>query len=205
MDGWLFLRGMLIGLSIAAPVGPIGVLVIRRTLAQGWGVGLASGAGVASADALYGCVAGFGLTAISGALLGAQAFVRLAGGLFLCYLGVRTLLAEPAERPAGAAGRTLLSAYASTLLLTITNPLTIISFLAVLASLGVGGGEASYAAALLVVAGVFCGSLLWWLLLSGATSLLRARLSPAALRWVNRVSGAIVLGFGFASLYGIFR
>ena len=204
MDMWLLLRGMLIGLSIAAPVGPIGVLVIRRTLAGGWGAGLASGAGVASADALYGCVAGFGLSAVSGALLGAQTFIRLAGGLFLCYLGVSTLLAKPADRPVDARGGSLLAAYGSTFLLTLTNPLTIISFLAILVSLGMGAGEASYGAALLVVVGVFSGSLLWWLALSGATSLLRARLSPAALRWVNLVSGAVVLGFGVMALVSLF-
>jgi threonine/homoserine/homoserine lactone efflux protein len=204
MDGWLFLRGALIGLSIAAPVGPIGVLVIRRTLAHGWPAGLASGAGVACADALYGCVAGFGLSAISNALLGSQMIIRLVGGLLLCCLGARTLLARPAERAPSAEGRTLLAAYGSTFLLTLTNPLTIIAFLAVLASLG-AGGEASNGAALLVVAGVFSGSLLWWLALSGATSLLRTRLSPAALRWVNWVSGAVVVGFGVVSLTAIGR
>src|SRR5215212_10237986 len=111
MDTSLLLKGLLIGFSIAAPVGPIGVLVIRRTLAEGRIVGLASGLGAATADALYGCIAGFGLTFISGLLISNQLWVRLIGGLFLCYLGVRAFLSAPAERAADAAGSSLLSSY----------------------------------------------------------------------------------------------
>jgi threonine/homoserine/homoserine lactone efflux protein len=203
MDIGLLLRGLLIGFSIAAPVGPIGVLVIRRTLAEGRVAGLATGMGAATADALYGCVAGFGLTAISGLLLENQLWVRLIGGLFLCYLGVRAFLAAPAERAADAPSSSLLGAYVATLGLTLSNPTTILSFVAILAGLGVGVAGGSYGAAALLVLGVFIGSALWWLLLSGGVNLLRLRLTPGALRWVNRASGLIILGFGTLALGSI--
>src|SRR5512147_1604480 len=128
MDTSLFFRGLVVGFSIAAPVGPIGVLCIRRTLANGRISGLVTGLGAATADGMYGCVAGFGLTFISGILIDQQMWLRLFGGLFLCYLGVKTLLSRPAEQEAKAAGTGLLGSYASTFLLTLTNPMTIISF-----------------------------------------------------------------------------
>ena len=200
------LRGLVIGFSIAAPVGPIGVLCIRRTLAFGRLVGLFTGLGAATADFTYGCVAGFGLTAVSGFLLGARLWVHLLGGLFLCYLGMRTLLARPAERPAVAAGTAgttgaagLGGAYVSTVLLTLTNPATILSFAAVFAGLGIAS-TGSYSAATLLVVGVFFGSALWWLLLSGGVSALRGRFDTRALIWVNRLSGAILLAFGLVAL-----
>jgi len=203
MDIGLLLRGLLIGFSIAAPVGPIGVLVIRRTLAEGRVAGLATGMGAATADAIYGCIAGFGLTAISGLLIDNQLWVRLIGGLFLCYLGVRAALAAPAERAADAAGTSLLGAYVATLGLTLTNPATILSFAAIMAGLGIGVAAGGYGAAALLVLGVFAGSALWWLILSGGASLLRLTLMPGALRWVNRASGLILLGFGLLALGSI--
>lgn len=194
----LFLRGLLIGLSIAAPVGPIGVLCIRRTLAEGRVAGLVSGLGAATADMLFGCVAGFGLTFISGVLLEQQLWLRLVGGLFLCYLGVRTLLSRPAEVAATAQGKGLLAAYTSTLFLTATNPLTIFAFAAIYAGLGAAVGN--YGAALTLVSGVFTGSVLWWLLLSGGVSLFRAKFDALSLLWVNRVSGVVIVGFGLFAL-----
>jgi threonine/homoserine/homoserine lactone efflux protein len=203
MDGGLLLKGLIIGFSIAAPVGPIGVLVIRRTLAAGRIVGLASGLGAATADALYGCIAGFGLTFISGLLISNQLWVRLIGGLFLCYVGVRAFLSAPAERAADAAGASLRSSYLATLALTLTNPTTILSFAAILAGLGIGAAGGDYSAAALLVLGVFSGSALWWLLLSSGVSLLRLRLTPAILRWVNRASGTFIMGCGLIALISL--
>ncbi|HKT39551.1 MAG TPA: LysE family transporter [Ktedonobacterales bacterium] len=203
---WLA-RGLLIGLAIAAPVGPIGVLCIRRSLAEGWLTGFLTGMGAATADGFYGGVAAFGLTAISGALVAEQGVIRIAGGLVLCYLGARTLLAKPAIAAASARrGRGLLGAYATTVGLTLTNPATIISFATVFAALGLAGAVGSAVAAPgLLTLGVFLGSACWWLLLSGGVSLLRARLTIGALRWVNRLSGVVLLGFGVAALVsGIF-
>jgi threonine/homoserine/homoserine lactone efflux protein len=203
MDPALFLRGLLIGFSIAAPVGPIGVLVIRRTLAEGRLAGLVTGLGAATADALYGCVAAFGLTFVTSLLVGQQLWVRLIGGLFLCYLGIRAFMAAPAERAAAATGSSLVGAYGSTLLLTLANPATILSFIAVFAGLGLAASSGDYAAASSMVLGVFAGSALWWLLLSGGIGLLRLRLTPGALRWINRASGAILMVFGALALASI--
>ena len=203
MDASLLLKGLLIGFSIAAPVGPIGVLCIRRTLAQGRVVGLVSGLGAASADAVYGCIAGFGLTFISGLLISQQSWLKLIGGAFLCYLGVRTLLAQPAERAAAASGMGLAGAYTSTFFLTLTNPTTILSFVAVFAGLGLASMGGSYAAAAILVLGVFAGSALWWLLLSGGVGLLRARFDTRAMRWVNRISGGVIMAFGLLALVSL--
>jgi threonine/homoserine/homoserine lactone efflux protein len=196
------LRGLAIGFSIAAPVGPIGVLCIRRTLAEGWAPGLVSGLGAATADAIYGCIAGFGLAFISNFLVSQQVWLRLIGGVFLCYLGLKTLLAKPAEQASLGSGNGLLGAYASTFLLTLTNPMTIISFAAIFAGLGLAGASGNYGSAGILVLGVFTGSTLWWLILSGGVGLFRARFNPASLRWVNRISGVIILGFGLFALLG---
>ena len=196
----LVLRGFLLGLAIAAPVGPIGVLCIRRTLAQGRAIGFVSGLGAATADAIYGCIAAFGLTAISALLVRQQDMLRLLGGLFLCYLGVRTLLTRPTDQSAVAKGQGLGGAYFSTLLLTLTNPITILAFVAVFAGLGVGSAGNGYGAAAAIVVGVFLGSSAWWFLLSGGVSLVRDKFDARAMLWVNRISGLIILGFGIAAL-----
>ena len=205
---WLA-RGLLMGFAIAAPVGPIGVLCIRRTLAEGWPTGFLTGLGAATADGFYGGVAAFGLTAISGVLVAEQGVIRVVGGVLLCYLGVRTLLAKPVIEAASASarrGRGLLGAYATTVGLTLTNPATIISFAAIFAGLGLAGAaNGAVAAPGLLTLGVLLGSACWWLLLSGGVSLLRSRLTTSSLRWVNRLSGAVLLGFGVAALVsGIF-
>ncbi len=194
------LCGLLIGFAVAAPVGPIGVLCIRRTLADGRAAGFVSGLGAATADALYGAVAAFGLTAVSGLLLGQATWLRLAGGLFLCGLGVRTFTAAPAREAAPVRGAGLVAAYASTLALTLANPATILSFVALFAGVGAALGTASYATAGALVLGVFLGSAAWWLLLSGGVGWLGRRLAPGALRWVNRGSGLLIGGFGVAAL-----
>ncbi len=196
MDHSFFLRGLAIGFSIAAPVGPIGVLCIRRTLAEGRLCGFASGLGAATADAVYGCVAGFGLTAVSDLLVSQQTGLRLIGGLFLVYLGVKSFFARPAGSAATRNGGALAGAYGSTFLLTLTNPMTILSFAAVFAGLGLGGGATNYAGAALLVLGVFLGSALWWLCLSGGVGLFREELNDDHFRWVNRISGTIIAGFG---------
>jgi threonine/homoserine/homoserine lactone efflux protein len=203
MDYGLFFRGLVIGFSIAAPVGPIGILCIRRTLSDGRSLGLVSGLGAATADALYGCVAGFGLTFISGLLIDQQMWLRLFGGLFLCYLGVKTLFSKPAEQAAKIGGSGLLGAYASTFLLTVTNPLTILSFAAIFAGLGLANTSGNYASAMMLVLGVFLGSASWWLLLSGGVGLFRDRFNTQGLLWVNRISGVIITIFGMIALGGL--
>ena len=194
------MRGALIGLAIAAPVGPIGVLCIRRTLADGRLTGFVSGLGAATADLCYGLIAVLGLTALADLLVGVSFWSRLIGGLFLCYLGFRTLLARPAEQPTAVNGRGLLGAYLSTLFLTLTSPATIIAFTAIFAGLGAGSVADSYLEGVLLASGVSVGSALWWLFLSSTTSMLRSRITPELLRWVNVIAGLIILGFGVLAL-----
>ena len=197
-----FLKGLLVGFSIAAPVGPIGILCIRRTLAHGRAAGFISGLGAATADAMYGAAAGVGLIAITGVLVGGQHWLRLVGGLFLLYLGIRTWRTAEQGGVFSIASDTshgLLGAYASTLALTLTNPMTVLSFAAIFAGLGIASG-AHYASAAALVAGVFCGSALWWLTLSTVVGVLRHHLSTSGVLWVNRASGAIISGFGVQAL-----
>ena len=195
-----FFRGLAIGFAIAAPVGPIGVLCIRRTLADGRLTGLACGLGAATADAGYGAVAGFGLTAVSSLLVRQQTAFQIVGGLFLCCLGIKTFLSRPAGQPAATRNASLTGAYVSTLLLTLTNPMTILSFAAVFAGLGLGSGTEDYVAATFLVSGVFIGSAIWWLLLSGGVGLLRGKLDLQWLPWLNRLSGLVLAVFGLIAL-----
>ena len=200
MDIAFLLRGLVIGFSIAAPVGPIGVLCIRRTLADGRASGLASGLGAATADAVYGCIAGFGLTFLSNFLVNQQTWLRVIGGLFLCYLGARTFLSRPTEQARVAKGIGFARAFASTFFLTLTNPMTIISFAAIFAGLGLASSGGSYLSAAILVSGVFAGSAFWWLILIGGVGIFREKFSRNGMRWVNRVSGAIIAGFGILAL-----
>jgi threonine/homoserine/homoserine lactone efflux protein len=200
MHAVLLTKGIVIGISIAAPVGPIGVLCIRHSLRDGMAMGLISGLGAATADAAYGCVAGFGLTAISGFLLRRQSWIGLIGGALLCYLGVRTFLSMPAKNAAPKAGGTsALSVYASTLVLTLAKPPTLLLFAVVFAAFGVGA-SVDHAAAGFLVLGVFLGSALWWLVLSASVSLVRDRVNTLWVKAVNRVSGAVLTVFGIYAL-----
>ena len=203
MDLSILFRGVVIGFSIAAPVGPRGVLCIRRTLTEGRASGLVSGLGAASADAVYGCIAGFGLTFLSNFLVSRQTELRLAGGLFLLYLAVKTFFAQPAQKAAEVRGHGLLGAYLSTLFLTLTNPMTIISFAAIFAGLGLAEGSGNYISAGVLVLGVFAGSALWWLLLSGGFGLFREKFTAGGLRWLNRLSGTTIGVFGFLALWSL--
>lgn len=198
-----FIKGIVIGLSIAAPVGPIGVLCIRRTLTKGMLSGFITGLGAATADAMYGSIAAFGISAVSAFLLDHQSYLRLIGGVFLLYLGYTTFKSMPAEVAANAGGEGLLGTYASTLFLTITNPLTIMSFAAIFAGLGVGAIGVNYISSFFLVIGVFVGSILWWLILSGMVNVMRNSFDQKRLKLVNQLSGLILTGFGIFSLISI--
>lgn len=195
----VFIQGLILGFSIAAPVGPIGLLCLRRSLAHGRLAGLVSGLGAATADAFYGLLAALGLTAFSNFLLEFQAALQLSGGLFLLYLGFTALRIHPAAVAATApASPRLGSAYLSTLLLTLANPLTILSFLALFA--GLPADTASPHDATTLVLGVFLGSAAWWLLLSCSAAALSSRLSHGGLRFLNVTSGLVLLAFGLWQL-----
>jgi threonine/homoserine/homoserine lactone efflux protein len=198
MDLSFLARGLAVGFTVAAAVGPISLLTIRRTLAHGRLYGLVSGMGVALADASYGGIAAFGLTALTSILVGARVALGLVGGMFLVWLAIRTIRAEPAavveadDRPGLAVA--LLSIYG----LTMTNPMTILSFAGFFAGLGLAGHGGTEAA--LLTLGVFLGSSLWWVVLTAIVGRLRSRVTPRALGWVNRISGAVLLVFGLVAI-----
>lgn len=201
----MLVKGLIIGLSIAAPVGPIGVLCIRRTLEYGKFIGFMSGLGAATADGLYGMIAGLGLTFITSFLVEQQEWIHLIGSVFLLYLGLKIFVSKPSKIAAKANGNNVFGAYASTFLLTITNPVTILSFLAIFSGLGISNSNDDLIASLVVVLGVFLGSALWWLILSGVTGLLMNRMKSFPLNIVNRISGFILLMFGFWSMYNLIK
>lgn len=203
IDFWW--RGALFGFAIAAPVGPIGLLCIQRTLNGGQLHGLVSGLGAATADALYGCVAAFGLTVIAAFLVDQRLWLGMVGGAFLCYLGLRTFLTRPAVQTVKDHSANLLGAYLSTLVLTLTNPMTIFSFIAIFAGMGLASQQGDFWAAAALVLGVFWGSAAWWLLLSGSVALFRSRFTPTALGWVNRTAGVVIVGFGVWMLAELLR
>jgi threonine/homoserine/homoserine lactone efflux protein len=200
MDVGLFLRGLVLGFAIAAAVGPISLLTIRRTLTDGLRAGLASGAGVATADAAYASVAAFGLTVISDVLVAQARLLGLVGGAFLVYLGLRTLTrpATPATAATGTASRGVVAAYVSILALTLANPATILSFAALFVGLGVIGQGGLPAA--LLVAGVFLGSMAWWAVLTFTVSQFRSRVTPSVLRAITIISGVLIAGFGVVAI-----
>ncbi|TAK44660.1 MAG: LysE family translocator [Betaproteobacteria bacterium] len=203
----LFFKGLAFGFVLAATVGPMWVLCLRRTLAQGTLAGFVSGMGIAAADGIYGAIAAFGLTAVSGFLLAQGFWLGLAGTGFLLWLGVRALLSAPLPLdavPDAAAPRSLAAAFGSTLALTLANPPTILAFAAIFAGLGLTAG-AGYSGASLVVAGVFLGSAAWWVILALAAGRLRGRIGPRLARGINVASGLTILGFAVWQLALVLR
>ncbi|HZT19726.1 MAG TPA: LysE family transporter [Dongiaceae bacterium] len=199
----LFLKGFIVGIAIAAPVGPIGLLCIQRALAGGWISGLISGLGAALADTIYGSIAAFGLTLVQDFLYDHRDAISIAGGALLCLLGLRIMLARPSPAPAeprkSAAG--LAGELCGTFMLTLANPLTILSFIAIFAALNTSAASTSYLAAATLVLGVFGGSAAWWLCLSFGIGVIRHRMDEPILRWTARVSGALVVVFGATALW----
>jgi len=197
------IKGFIIGFSIAAPVGPIGVLTIKRTLTEGRVSGFVTGLGAACADATYGAVAGFGIIVISSFLTSQEFTIKLLGGLFLLYLGIKSFLSKPATKEANLASKGLLNNFVSTFFLTLTNPVTILSFTAIFAGLGLASGASDYSSSSAIVIGVFTGSALWWFILSSIVSYFRHTISSERLVWVNKLSGIILCSFGLFALYSV--
>lgn len=201
----LFLKGLAFGFVLAATVGPMWVLCFRRTIEHGALAGFVSGMGIAVADGLYGTVAAFGLTAISGFLLDKSFWLGLIGGGFLLYLGTKSLLAKPVLiQEENQPGKSLPEAFLSTFGLTLANPPTILAFVAIFAGLGLVS-SADYTAASFIVLGVFLGSASWWVILAAGAGWLRRRMGPGLVRTINVVSGLSILGFAFWQLAQVLR
>jgi threonine/homoserine/homoserine lactone efflux protein len=197
-------KGVLVGLIIAVPAGPVGVLCIRRTIFHGRLAGFVSGMGAATADAIFGIIAGFGLTVVSDVLLGYQEWLRIIGGGFLLFIGISAFTADPlAGVPAQRDPETLLADFASTFALTLTNPLTILAFLAIFAGIGFAGEDATLGGAAILVLGVWLGSLLWWSALALGAGSLRRSFRRNHLVWINRGSGGILMLSGLGLLISV--
>jgi threonine/homoserine/homoserine lactone efflux protein len=197
------LKGLVIGFSLALPVGPIALLCIRRTLARGPASGVASGMGAATADGVYGLIAGFGITFISNFLFSHHIIMRLIGGCVLCYLGVKVFLTVPGGSSNSGVENGLVHDYVSAMLLTLTNPMTVVAFAAIFAAAGVGDSEGNYLGTTVLVGGVVLGSALWWLILCGTVGWLHRKVNDRVLIFVNRVSGTLIAGFGLIVLLSL--
>ncbi len=203
---YLLLKGMGIGFSIAAPVGPIGVLCIQKTIYKGRLFGLVSGLGAAFADGIYGCIAGLGLTCISSFLISAENLIKILGGIFLLCLGIKTFLAKTPKDCTKNNDHGLKQSFISTFLLTLTNPMTIISYTAVFAGLEVVNHSNSYSSAIPITLGVFLGSAFWWTILSSGVSIFRKKFrnNTIAITYVNKFSGIVIGVFGATALVKAF-
>jgi len=198
MEIIFFLKGLIIGFAMAVPIGPVGVLCIRKTLAEGHPRGLLVGLGAATVDALYASIAAFGLTFVSDVIASRHFWVRLVGGGLLVFLGVRTFRAKRKDPTIPFEGKGLLGSYVSAFLLALTNPVTIFAFVAVFAAFGLGH-ELSIISASILVLGVVVGSCLWFLILGVVATSFRRKLNSGGLRWVNRIAGVLLVVSGIAA------
>jgi threonine/homoserine/homoserine lactone efflux protein len=202
MDPVIFFKGLLIGSAMAVPIGPVGVLCVRKTLHEGHSRGFIIGLGAATADFINASVAAFGLTYISDIIASQHVLLRLLGGAALLVLGIRTLRAKHRNAVSGLREPRRLGSYVSALLLALTNPMTIFAFIAVFAALGLGTGLSIISASVLVL-GVFAGSLLWFLTLGYVSTLFSARLDTDGLRWVNAIGGVMIILSGIAAFVSV--
>lgn len=202
MADWIliFLKGFVAGLFIAAPVGPVALLCVKRAMYYGAAGGLAAGLGAAVADAFFGAVAGFGVAAVSGFLLEHAEQIRLVGGIVLIALGVHLFFSKTKPSENGATSRGLIGTFFTTFMLTLTNPITILSFITVFASLGLAGANMGYAEAGILVAAVFLGSAFWWIAISAIVVFARGRIGFEWMPVIKRWSGVLIVGFGIYAL-----
>lgn len=198
MDILLTLQGMMVGFSIAAPVGAIGLLCIQNTLSHGMIFGLVCGLGAATADMMYGILVAVGMKTFSTVILDVRTPLSMGGSLFLIYLGLKKFWSKPVLQAARIDSKMLFGAYISTFFLTLTNPATILDFMALFTGLRID--VAGHQQALSFIGGVFLGSTLWWFMLSGIVGMFRKRISDRVVLWINYVAGAMICGFGIWAL-----
>jgi threonine/homoserine/homoserine lactone efflux protein len=195
----LLLRGAVAGVAISAPVGPVNVLCVSRTLTQGRWAGIVSGVGAAFADTLYGSVAGFSISFIISWLLRELFWIRLIGGMLLIAIGAIYYFKRPKTLKEASESSSRGSDAASTFLLTLTNPTTVLSFLAVLAILGLGEHR-HWTLTLFLVMGIFAGAMLWWMLLAFISGHFRDRFNDRAVVWLNRIAAGAIGAFGLITM-----
>jgi len=194
----LLLRGVVAGLAISAPVGPVNVLCISRTIARGPRAGLISGLGAATADTIFGAIAGFSISVVIGLLIRNEFWIRLVGGALLIGIGFHYYFKRPVE-PRREPSESAHSEYVTAMLLNLTNPTTVLSFLAVLAGLGMRHRR-EWWLTLMVVGGIFLGAMLWWSALALLANRFRESFNLRAMLWMNRIAGLAIGGFGVATM-----
>jgi threonine/homoserine/homoserine lactone efflux protein len=199
-----FIKGLVIGFAMAVPIGPIGILCIRKTLAEGRSRGMVIGIGAATADMLYSSIAAFGLTFVSNTLFNQRVWMKLVGGALLLFLGIKTFRAQPRDPQLHFKAGGVLGSYLSTVLLTLTNPLTIFAFIAVFATFGLNKDLGVFSASALV-GGVFTGSFLWFLTLSTGVKFFRKRLNVPRLQWVNKIAGILIIISGALAAMSVLK
>src|SRR5262245_38835359 len=197
----LFIKGLIVGFCLAAPVGPIAAICVQRTISKRWLSGVVSGLGAAAADALYGAVAAFGATIISEFLITEHEWLQKVGGVILLILGARLLFMRPVERQNGAQNRGLAGDFMSTFVLTLTNPMTFIAFAAIFATMGIGAVRGRPMLTIELVGGVFAGSAAWWIILCAGAFALRRHFDFKRLVFVNRATGVFVIAVGLVYLF----
>ena len=199
----IILEGILVGFAVAAPVGPVAVVTIERTLAYGLKAGLAVGLGAAVADTILGAFAGFGLTVVAELIEQNRDVLRLVGGAILITLGVVLIASRAKTKRRDITAADLLHAFTSAFVITISNPITIFAFLAIFAGLGFTEAAATPGLAALLVAGIFLGACLWWLSLAGMVSLFQDRVSDRTVAALKGGAGYLILGFGLYALVSV--
>jgi len=197
----LFVKGLIVGFCLAAPVGPIAAICVQRTIAKRWISGVVSGLGAAAADAVYGAVAAFGATIISEFLITEHEWLQRVGGVILLMLGARLLLMRPVERTNGVQNRGLTGDFLSTFVLTLTNPMTFVAFAAIFATMGIGAVYGRPMLTAELVGGVFVGSAAWWIILCAGAFALRRHFDFKRLVLVNRATGVFVIAVGLVYLF----
>ncbi len=203
MEMGVFFKGIVIGVVIAMPVGPVGTLCVQRTITQGRINGFLTGLGATTADVIFGFIAAFGLSVVSNFLIDQQEWIRLAGGIIICLIGVQVFSLETQKKIIPIKSPNLLNAFGSAFLIAITNPITIITFVVMFAGLGLVGSNSQYGPATLTVFGVFVGSSLIWLSVWGMSLIFRERFEFGRMKWINKIAGIVILVFGVSTLISL--
>ena len=204
MEFWTyFYKGLFVGFVIAAPVGPVGIMCIHRTLTQGKFAGYVSGLGAALADTFFGAIAAFGFSFIAGPLIDHNNWLRFGGGVVLCLIGLRSLLTRKLPPPATRDSKSLIGDFASAFLVTLTNPITLISFAAIYAAIDIPHLADNTRWGMALTCGVFIGAAVWWLLLTSVAGAFHGRVAERGVLWINRISGAVILVFGVLLLISL--
>lgn len=204
MEFWTyFYKGLFVGFVVAAPVGPVAILCIHRTICQGKIAGYLSGLGAALADTFFGAIAAFGFSFIAALLIDHNNWLRFGGGVALCLIGLRSLLTRKMPPPAARDGKSLVGDFISAFLVTLTNPITVISFAAIYAAIDIPHLAEDTRWGMALTVGVFVGAAVWWFLLTAVAGFFHGRLAERGVLWINRISGGMILAFGVLLLISL--